>query len=384
MAALQGVKVLEFAGLAPVPYAGMILADFGASVTRIDRVKQTGLEVMDRLGRGKRSAAIDLRSAKGVEIVKRLSQNSDVLIEPFRPGVMEKLGLGPEILMKDNPRLIYARVTGFGQQGPLSTMSGHDINYAGISGTLSMIGRRGEKPIPPLNILADFAGGGLMCDLGIMMALFERNKSGKGQVVDASMVNGVAYLSSFVHKTSEVGLWSGERGTNLLDSGAPFYDTYLTADGQYVAVGALEAKFFKILLKELSLEEEFPNQLDMSDWPKMRKRFSEIFRSKTRQEWSDIFDGKDACVTPVLGLSEATKHPHNLANDAFLQNSDGTCEPTPAPKLSRTPGKPRDTEQPKPGQHTREVLQECGYSLASICELEESGVIYCGKLKSSL
>ncbi|CAB3977766.1 alpha-methylacyl- racemase [Paramuricea clavata] len=384
MAALQGVKVLEFSGLAPVPYAGMILADFGASVTRIDRAKQAGFGGLDRLGRGKRSVAIDLRNAKGAEVVKRLSQNSDVLIEPFRPGVMEKLGLGPEILMKDNPRLIYARLTGFGQQGPLSARAGHDINYASISGTLSMIGRHGDKPTPPLNILADFGGGGLMCSLGIMMALFERGKSGKGQVVDASMVSGVAYLSSFVHKTTELGMWSGDRGTNLLDSGAPFYDTYQTSDGEYVAVGALEPQFYKLLLKGLALEEEFPNQLDASIWPKMRARFTEIFSTKTRQEWCEIFDGTDACVTPVLSLSEATEHPHNVANDVFLQNSDGTHEPAPAPKLARTPGRPNDTRQPRLGEHTSEALQECGYSQDSIDELQRDGVIYCEKIKSSL
>jgi alpha-methylacyl-CoA racemase len=366
------VRVVEMAGLAPAPFCGMILADFGADVVRVDRV---GGGSMDHLARGKRSVAVNLKTPEGVETVLRLASRADVLLEPYRPGVMERLGLGPEIACARNPRLIYARLTGFGQDGPYANMAGHDINYIAISGALSLLGRKGEKPLAPVNLVGDFAGGGMLCALGITLALIERSQSGKGQVVDAAMVDGAAYLSTFVYKFRNAGFWRDDRGTNMLDGGAPFYDTYRTTDGQYMSVGAIEPQFYAALLNGLGLDAAaMPHQMDQSKWTETAARFTEVFASKTRDEWCAIFDGTDACVAPVLGLGEAAAHPHNSARGLLFADAAGKHEPAPAPRLSRTPG---DGARPLPqvGAHTRDVLGEYGFTAAEIERLSAAGAI---------
>lgn len=372
MGALTGIRVIEMAGLAPAPFCGMILADFGADVVRVDRV---GAGSMDQLARGKRSLAANLKSPEGVETVLRLIEGADVLLEPYRPGVMERLGLGPEVATARNPRLVYARLTGFGQDGPYAPMAGHDINYIAISGALSLIGRKGEKPIFPVNLLGDFAGGGMLCALGICLALLERIGSGKGQVVDAAMVDGSAYLSTFVYKFRNAGMWRDERGTNMLDTGAPFYDTYRTADGQYMSVGAIEPQFYAALLQGLGLDPAtMPQQMDQSKWRETAARFTEIFASKTRAEWCAIFDGTDACVAPVMNLGEVADHPHNAARGLLIRDQQGKPEPAPAPRLSRTPG---DGSRPLPqvGEHTRAVLGEYGFAADEIERLFAAGAV---------
>ncbi|XP_068609103.1 alpha-methylacyl-CoA racemase [Brachionichthys hirsutus] len=372
--ALAGVRVLELAGLAPAPFCGMILADFGAKVIRVDRTKVS--TSVDTQGRGKKSVAIDLKTSEGLAVLRRLCMRSDVLLEPYRKGVMEKLGLGPQELLKDNPGLIYARLTGYGQSGPLSTAAGHDINYLAMSGLLSRLGRSGEKPYAPLNLLADFAGGGLACALGIVLALLERTRSGKGQVIDASMAEGAAYVGSFVWKSGSVGMWDRPRGHNLLDSGAPFYDTYRTSDGKYLAVGAIEPQFYRLLLKGLELDAgTLPPQMSFRDWPELRRTFAERFASKTQADWSEVFDGTDACVTPVLSLDQVSSHPHNQERASFIRDSSGEESPRPAPVLSRTPAEPRLTPDPVIGQNTAEVLQEFGFTAAEIERMQAGGVV---------
>lgn len=372
MGALTGIRVIEMAGLAPAPYCGLILADFGADVVRIDRV---GAPETDFLARGKRSASINLKNADGVEILLRMLEKADVLLEPFRPGVMEKLGIGPDVVAKRNPALIYARLTGYGQTGPYASMAGHDINYIAISGALSLIGRKGEKPLAPINLLGDFAGGGMLCALGIAMALVERASSGQGQVIDAAMVDGAAHLTSFVYKFRSSGFWKDDRGTNLLDSGAPFYDTYETKDGKHVAVGALEPQFYAALLGGLGIDPaNLPAQMDRSGWPKLVETFTVAFASKTRDEWCTVFDGTDACVAPVLALGEVEDHPHAKARQLLTQDERNKPQPAPAPRLSRTPGKAGGT-MPKPGGQTREICHEFGLRDEEIEKLLASGAI---------
>ncbi|XP_023664048.2 alpha-methylacyl-CoA racemase [Paramormyrops kingsleyae] len=381
--ALVGIRVIELAGLAPAPFCGMVLSDFGARVIRVDRTKVA--MAMDSQARGKQSVAINLKKPQGVAVLRRLCIQSDVVIEPFRQGVMEKLGLGPRELLLENPHLIYARLTGFGQSGPCAASAGHDINFLAMSGLLSMLGRSSDKPYAPLNLVADFAGGGLMCALGIVMALLERSRSGKGQVVDASMVEGAAYLGSFMWKSRSLGLWNRPRGQNLLDSGAPFYDTYRTADGEHVAVGALEPQFYSQLLQGLGLDPStLPPQMSVSDWPELRQVFTERFATKTREEWVRVFEGTDACVTPVLSLDEVDRHPHNRERGSFLQDSQGVESPRPAPVLSRTPATPSPGRDPFVGEHTRDVLQEFGYGPEEVEGLLAAGVVECGKARARL
>jgi alpha-methylacyl-CoA racemase len=372
MSALQGIRVLEMAGLAPVPYCGMILADFGADVVRVDRV---GGGSPDLLARGKRSIAVDLKNPRGVETILRLAEKADVLVEPFRPGVMERLGLGPDVAQARNPALVYARLTGFGQTGYYASMAGHDINYIALSGALSTIGRKGEKPLAPINLLGDFAGGGMLCAMGIAFALLERTRSGRGQVIDAAMVDGAAHLSSFLYKFLSVGFWNEERGTNLLDSAAHFYDTYATKDGHYMSVGAIEPQFYAALLRGLGLaDEKLPGQNDRAQWPQLRERFAAIFATRTRDEWCAIFDGTDACVAPVLKLSEVGAHPHNKERGVLVAGADGHPEPAPAPRLSRTPGH-GGGKRPEVGEHTDAVLGEYGFAAAEVAELRAAGVV---------
>ena len=371
MQALDGIRVIEMAGLAPVPYCGMILADFGADVVRVDRV---GARSGDFLSRGKRSVAVNLKDPAGVETVLRLIEKADVLVEPFRPGVMERLGLGPDVACARNERLIYARLTGFGQQGTYASMAGHDINYIATAGALGAIGRKGERPLAPVNLVGDFAGGGMLCAMGIAFALLERTRSNKGQVIDAAMVDGAAHLSSFLFKFLQFGFWNEEHGTNILDSGCPFYDTYETADGKFMAVGALEPQFYAALLSGLGItDSELPaQQMDRATWPSLRERFTQIFRSKTRDEWAAIFDGTDACTTPVLSLGEVATHPHNSGRNTLVKGSDDHLEPAPAPRLSRTPGR-AGTKRPEAGEHSKEILSEFGFSESEIDTLVRTG-----------
>ncbi|XP_047229410.1 alpha-methylacyl-CoA racemase isoform X1 [Girardinichthys multiradiatus] len=381
--ALAGVKVIELAGLAPAPFCGMVLADFGAKVIRVDRTKVfiTG----DTLARGKRSVAINLKTADGVALLRRLCVQSDVVLEPYRKGVMEKLGLSPYELLRENPRLIFARLTGYGQNGCYATAAGHDINYLAMSGLLSRLGRSGEKPYAPPILIADFAGGGLTCALGIVLALLERTRSGKGQIIDASMVEGAAFTGSFLWKSLRLGFWNRPRGENLLDSGAPFYDTYKTLDGQYLAVGAMEAEFYDQLLKGLELDAaELPPQMSISDWPELKQLFTERFASKTQADWLRIFDGTDACVTPVLSFDQVSSHPHNRERGSFIKNSSGEEFPRPAPVLSRTPAEPCLASDPAVGEHTVEVLQDYGYTSTEIDKMLASGVVECNAVKAKL
>lgn len=377
--ALKGIKVIELAGLAPSPFCGMILADFGASVIRVDKIG-AGLNY-DVTARGKRSISLNLKKPEGAQILKKLCNKSDVVIEPFRSGVMEKLGLGPKDLMQDNPGLIYARLTGYGQDGPYSKMAGHDINYLATSGILSRLGRKQEPPVAPINLLADFAGGGLTCAMGIMAALFERSKSGLGQVIDANMVEGAAYVGSWIYLSQKMMIWGKSRGENVLDTGAHFYETYETKDGKYMAVGAIEPQFYAELVSKLELDpDELPQLLDSDQ---LKEKLMAVFKNKTRQEWSEIFDGSDACVTPILELHEAPDHPHNKARQSFVKNHSGDLiSPIPAPRLSRTPALPNvDVPEPEMGENTIEILQEIGYSIDNIQALVQNGIIHSSNSK---
>lgn len=359
--ALKGIKVIEMAGLAPSPFAGMLLADYGAEVIRVDQPKP--LLSTNVLARGKKSISVNLKKPGGVEIVKKLVNDADILIEPFRPGVMEKLGLGPDILLTENSKLIYARLSGYGQSGSMSQAAGHDINYVAMTGVLSKLGRANEAPFPPANILADFAGGSILCVMGILMALHARANSGTGQVVDAALSDGAAYASSFLFSSQNQipMMWPGPRGCNLLDSGCPYYNTYQTKDERYMAVGALEPQFYEALLKGLGLEDaKLPHQMELPKWGEIGKAFTEKFSSKNQSEWVEIFSKLDACVTPVLTFSEAAAHPHNKDRGMFLEFPGGAAEPSPSPKLSANPANP-DLTIPKLGQHTIEILQSLGY-----------------------
>ncbi|MEU9884647.1 CaiB/BaiF CoA-transferase family protein [Sphaerisporangium sp. NPDC051011] len=331
---LAGIRVLELAGLAPGPFAGMMLADHGAEVLRIDRVSAVTAAGErprpDAMDRGKRTIGLDLKSAEGVAAFKRLAAGADVVIEVFRPGVAERLGIGPDDLRAVNERLVYGRMTGWGQDGPLARTAGHDIDYVAIAGVLSMLGRAGDKPTPPINIIGDFAGGGLMLAYGVLLALFERERTGRGTVIDAAMVDGAALLFAMFAHSAQAGLW-GPRGTNLLDTGAPMYDTYATADGGYVAVGALEPAFYEELLARTGLT-DLPSRDDRANWPEIRRRLTAAFASKTRAEWERIFEGSDACVSPVLDIGEAVRHPHNAARGTYVEVG-GVVQPAPAPRL---------------------------------------------------
>jgi alpha-methylacyl-CoA racemase len=372
---LSGLKVVELAGLAPGPFATMILADLGADVVRVDRAKPgedvLGLPV-DPLARGRRSVGINTKTPEGVELVLKLCDTADVLVEGFRPGVAERIGLGPDVVRARNPRLVYGRMTGWGQDGPLATAAGHDINYIGIAGALEPIGRAGERPVPPLNLLGDFGGGGLVLAMGILAALYERTTSGEGQVVDASMVDGAALLTTSLHGMAAAGLWGGGRGDNMLDGGAPFYDTYETADGKYVAVGAIEMRFWGDLVGVLGLDPaDLPLHVDKTQWPKLREILAAAIGKHTRDDLVARAEGTDACLTPVLSPQEAAGHPHNAARGTFVEIG-GMVQPAPAPRFGRTP--PETPEAPRPkGSDTEAVLAELG--VTDLGALREAGVI---------
>jgi alpha-methylacyl-CoA racemase len=356
---LSGLRVLELAGLGPAPHACMVLADLGADVVRVERPNPSGpgAGVRDQGLRGRRSLAVDLKSDEGRDLVLRLAERADVFVEGFRPGVTEKLGLGPDAVWARNPRVVYGRVTGWGQEGPLAARAGHDINYLGLTGSLYAMGRAGESPAPPLNLVADFGGGSMLLLVGILAALHERQTSGKGQVVDAAMVDGVALLSQMMWTMRGQGIWGDDRQANMLDGGAPFYDTYECADGRYVAVGSIEPQFYAAMLEGLGLADAgLPDQLDTAQWPALRKALVEAFRSRTRDEWAAVFAGTDACVTPVVEPREVRDEPHLSARGTFLE-LDGVFQPAPAPRFSRTPaGTP--VAPRVPGADTDSVLAD--------------------------
>jgi len=379
MRPLDKFKVIEMAGLAPSPYCGMILADFGADVVIVDRVSKGGPEIPNVMAknpfdRGKKSVRINLKTDDGIAVVRKMIRFSDVLLEPYRPGVMEKLGLGPDEALALNPKLVYARLTGWGQNGPYAGMAGHDINYIALSGALSLFRWKGEKPLPPCNILGDFAGGGMLCAMGILLALIERNNSNKGQVVDAAMLDGAANLSTLFYGLLANHLMTLDIGANMLDSGAPFYQTYETSDSKFMSVGAIEGRFYAEFLKGLNLDpSSLPHQHDSGKWPEMKDRFAEALKGKTRDEWTAIFDGKDACVAPVLDLNEVDQHPHNKER-GLLANIEDAPQPAPAPRLSRTPGRIDKPGSPR-GAETGEVLKELGYSTGEIESLFQNNVV---------
>jgi alpha-methylacyl-CoA racemase len=370
---LTGMRVVELGGIGPGPFCGMVLADQGADVVRVER-PDAGRAQGDLLLRGRRSVAVDLKAPEGAALVLDLIAASDALIEGFRPGVTERLGLGPDECLERNPRLVYGRMTGWGQDGPLAGAAGHDINYIALAGALHPIGRAGTRPVPPLNLVADFGGGGMLLAFGIVCAVLEAQRSGTGQVVDAAMVDGAALLTTMFHSLRSAGLWSDERGVNLLDGAAPFYDAYECADGAYVAVGSLEPAFYTELLSRLELDDaDLPAQHDHTQWPAMKDRVAAIFRTKTRDQWCDLMEGTDVCFAPVLAFGEAPSHPHNAARGTFVE-VDGLVQPGPAPRFSRTPGSIARGPVPA-GRDTDSVLAELGIDADRIADLRSAGVI---------
>jgi alpha-methylacyl-CoA racemase len=379
---LQGVRVVELAGIGPGPFTAMMLADMGAEVVRVDRPSGADAAAHDTphpdlLNRGRRSVAVDLKHPEGRDVVRRLAAGADVLVEGWRPGVAERLGLGPEDCRAENPRLVYARMTGWGQEGPLAPRAGHDLDYVALTGALHAIGRAGEAPVPPLNLVGDFGGGGMFCAFGIVCALFEASRSGEGQVVDAAMVDGVAALTTAFHAYRHMGFWSDERGVNLLDSGAPFYDVYACADGRYLAVAALEPQFYDALVEGTGFADGpggvRPDPYDQESWPAQKKAWAQLFATRTRDEWVALLGDADTCVAPVLDWDEAPRHPHHAARGTYVDHA-GVTQPAPAPRFSRTPGEIR-RPPPHPGEHTAEVLADLGFDADTVAALRDSGAV---------
>jgi alpha-methylacyl-CoA racemase len=381
MGPLDGVRVIELAGLGPGPFAAMMLADMGAEVVRIDRAGgtptvDTGGHQFDLLNRGRRSVAVDLKQPEGVETVLALLERADALVEGFRPGVTERLGLGPDVCLERNPRLVYGRMTGWGQEGPLAPRAGHDMNYISIAGALGAIGRPGERPQPPLNLIGDFGGGGMLLAFGVVCAILEARWAAHGQVVDAAMVDGTAVLTTMMHGLMAGGRWSDERGVNLLDSGAPFYEVYECSDGGFVSVGPIEPQFYAAAMEGFGLADdpEMAQRDDQSMWPALKERLAAVVATRTRDEWAEVFADTDACVAPVLSLGEATRHPHIVARGTFVE-ADGVLQPAPAPRFSRT-APALQGPPPEPGQHTEAVLVDWGVADAQrVAELRQSGAV---------
>ena len=379
MGPLTGYKVIELAGIGPAPMCAMLLSDLGAEVLRIDRTADAGLGIAietkySLLNRGRRSVAFDLKRPEATAALLRLIEKADALIEGFRPGVMERLGLGPDVCLARNPRLVFGRMTGWGQEGPLAMAAGHDINYIALSGALHSIGRRGEAPVPPLNLIGDFGGGALYLAFGVVAGLLEAQKSGKGQVIDAAMVDGAASLMTAIYGMHGAGIWSDERGANMLDTGAHYYDVYETKDGKHISIGSIEKKFYEELLQLSGLKnEELAPQNDRKSWPQMKERVAALFRTKTRDEWCKIMEGSDICFAPVLTMAEAPHHPHNKLRGTFVER-DGVTQPTPAPRFSRTPGAIQGPPA-KPGEHTETALRDWGFSAPDLERLRACGAI---------
>ena len=379
MGPLQGLKIVELAGIGPCPMCAMLLAELGADVVRVDRTTDSGLGIdmapeLDLLNRSRPSIAVDLKHSGGVETVLRLVEGADALIEGFRPGVAERLGIGPEDCAARNPRLVYGRVTGWGQDGPLARAAGHDLNYIALTGALDAIGRCGGAPTPPLNLVGDFGGGALYLALGVVAALLEARESGRGQTVDAAMIDGAASLMTSAYSLWAAGVSDGPRGENVLDSGAHFYEVYETSDGRHVSIASIERKFYLELLERIGLDPaETPQSVDRADWPASKARLAALFRSRTRDEWCAMLEGTDVCFAPVLGMNEAHRHPHNAARGTFVER-DGIVQPNAAPRFGRTPGGIR-CSPPEPGSGTRAVLADWGFSPAEIDDLADCGAI---------
>jgi alpha-methylacyl-CoA racemase len=371
---LRGLRVIELQGIGPAPFCGMLLADLGAEVISIARNSSPADRSALISERGKLSIALNLKVPEGVEVVLKLCEQSDVLIEGFRPGVTERLGIGPEVCMAHNPRLVYGRMTGWGQTGPLSKAAGHDINYISLSGALHAIGRAGERPVPPLNLVGDFGGGAMFLAFGVMSAVFEAKRSGIGQVIDASMVEGSAALMHMMYAMNAQGQWDDARGSNLLDGAAHFYDTYETADGKYISVGALEPEFYRLLVQLTGVDAaEFSTHTVRKHWPALRAKLAAVIKQKTRGEWCAIMEGTDACFAPVLSLSEASQHPHNQARGTFIQVA-GINQPAPAPRFSRSTLSVPKAATPA-GSDTQTVLHSVGFSESQIQSLRERGAL---------
>ena len=376
MGPLSGVKIIEVGGIGPGPFCGMMLSDMGADIIRVER--KGGLSLSDPkydlLTRNRKSISINLRNPQGAETLLKMIEQVDALQEGFRPGVMEKLGIGPDNCLKRNPRLVYGRMTGWGQEGPLARAAGHDINYIALSGALHSIGRKDQCPVPPLNLVGDFGGGGMLLAFGMVCALLETHKSGQGQVVDAAMTDGSATLMTMIYGLKAAGLWTDKPGTNLLDTGAHFYDTYETADKKFIAIGAIEPQFYELLLKLAKIDDpDFQNQLDFAQWPQLKEKLTILFKTKTRDAWCKIMEGSDVCFAPVLSMSEAPEHPHNKQRNTFIENN-GVLQPAPSPRFSRTAPEIKNPP-PTPGQDTESVLADFGFSVGEIDSLKSSEVI---------
>ncbi len=371
MGPLKGVKVIEIAGIGPGPFAGMLLADMGAEVISVE--KRSGKQALpDCARRGKRSIALNLKSAEGIEALLKLVEKADILFEGFRPGVMERLGVGPDECLARNPALVYGRMTGWGQFGPLAKAAGHDINYISLTGSLHAIGRAGEKPVPPLNLVGDYGGGGMFLVMGMLAALLEARQSGKGQVVDAAMTDGSAVLMAMFHSLQAMGMWKSKRGSNFLDSGAHFYDVYETQDGKYVSIGSIEPQFYALLLEKAQLDPQvFGNQNNPALWPDLKDKLAAVFKTKTQAQWCELMEGSDVCFAPVLDFNEAADHPHNAARQTYI-DVDGMTQPAPAPRFSRTPSQVRYGSRPH-GADTQDVLVDWGFSAAECDDLKAAG-----------
>lgn len=362
MGPLAGIKIIEIAGLGPGPFAGMMLADMGADVILVERRLDTSkTRIPDCNRRGKKSIAINLKDPEGVETLLKLVEKADALLEGFRPGVMERLGIGPDVCMQRNPTLVYGRMTGWGQYGPLSHAAGHDINYISLTGALGAIGNAGGKPVPPLNLVGDYGGGAMFLVCGMLAALLESQKSGKGQVIDVAMTDGSAVLMSIFNSLHKMGLWKVERGINMLDSGAHYYDTYECKDGKFVSIGSIEPQFYALLMQKAELSpEDFKSQNNSSKWPEQKEKLVAIFKTKTQAEWCEIMEGSDVCFAPVLDFIEAQSHPHNVARETYIE-VDGFMQPAPAPRFSRTPSEVKHGSRAS-GEDTEEVLSSWGIS----------------------
>ncbi len=376
---LAGLRIVEMEGLGPAPFCGMLLADLGADIVRIDRTADAGLGVardpkFDLNSRSRRSVAVDMKRPEGVALVRGLIRKADALIEGFRPGVMERFGLGPEICLGDNPKLVYGRMTGWGQTGPLAKAAGHDINYISLTGALHAMGRAGDKPLPPLNLVGDYGGGALYLAVGVLAGLWHAQRTGKGQVVDAAMVDGAASLMSIFYGLLAQGVWQDQRGVNLLDTGAPWYESYETKDGKFISLGPIEPKFYAEFLKVAELDQAgLPDQYDRARWPELRAKLAEAIRKRTRDVWVAALEGTDACFAPVLSMAEAPRHPHNVARGTFVE-VDGVVQPGPAPRFSATPGKVQGPP-PRRGEHTATALRDWGIAATQIAQLKQNGVI---------
>ncbi len=377
MGPLSGYRILELAGIGPGPFCAMMLADHGAEVLRIDRRTAAGRGSRhDVLARGRRSVAVDLKDPRGVELVLRLVERADALVEGFRPGVTERLGIGPDTCLERNPRLVYGRMTGWGQHGTIAHAAGHDLNYISLSGVAHAIGPRGGKPVPPLNLVGDFGGGGMLLAFGVVAALLETQRSGRGQVIDAAMTDGSALLAAAIFGMHDAGRWTTERGANLLDGGAHFYGTYECQDGGFVSIGSIEPQFYALLLQHTGLDADpafTGHQMDPARWPELSERLAQVFRTKTRDEWCQLMEGSDICFAPVLDFKEAIAHPHNVARETFIE-VDGVPQPAPAPRFSRTPSA-TPSPPPKAGEHAETALADWGVAASEIAELRAASVV---------